>query len=87
MVSFAELIRLPVFERKEDRRKKVFKSFWMTSNENFEIIKRIEQETAKKEAVEKEKENIKKEAMAKARQIKRKQKKNVVKKIKSNPKL
>ena len=57
MVSFAELIRLPVFERKEDRRKKVFKSFWMTSNENFEIIKRIEQETAKKEAVEKEKKN------------------------------
>ena len=48
MVSFAELIGLPVFERKEDRRKKVFKSFWMTRNENFEMIKRIEQETAKK---------------------------------------
>ena len=48
MVSFAELIELPVFERREDRRKKVFKSFWMTSDENFEIIKRIEQETAKK---------------------------------------
>ena len=87
MVSFAELIRLPVFERKEDRRKKVFKSFWKTSNENFEIIKRIEQETAKREAAEKEKENIKKEAVAKARQIKRKQKKNAVKKIKSNLKL
>ena len=85
MVSFAELIGLPVFERKEDRRKKVFKSFWMTSNENFEIIKRIEQETAKKEAAEKEKENIKKEAVAKARKIK--QKKNAIKKIKSNPKL
>ena len=48
MVSFAELIELPVFERREDRRKKVFKSFLMTSDENFEIIKRIEQETAKK---------------------------------------
>ena len=70
MVSFAELIELPVFERREDRRKKVFKSFWMTSDENFEIIKRIEQETAKKEAAEKEKENIKKEAVAKARKIK-----------------
>ena len=80
MVSFAELIELPVFERREDRSKKVFKSFWMTSDENFEIIKRIEQETAKKEAAEKEKENIKKEAMAKARKIKMKQKKNVVKK-------
>ena len=60
MVSFAELIELPVFERREERRKKVFKSFWMPSDENFEIIKRIEQETAKKEAAEKEKENIKK---------------------------
>ena len=91
MVSFGELIELPVFQRREDRRKKVFKSFWMTSDENFEIIKRIEQETAKKEAAEKEKENIKKEAVAKARKIKavqkRKQKKNTVKKIKSNPKL
>ena len=91
MVSFAELIELPVFKRREDRRKKVFKSFWMTSDENFEIIKRIEQETAKKEAAEKEKENIEKEAVAKTRKIKavqkRKQKKNVVKKIKSNPKL
>ena len=86
MVSFAELIELPVFERREDRRKKVFKSFWMTSDENFEIIKRIEQEAAKKEAAEKEKVNIKKEAVAKVRKIKIK-KKNAVKKIKSNPKL
>ena len=60
MVSFAELIELPVFERREDRRKKVFKSFWMTSDENFEIIKRIEQETAKKEAAEKKKKILKK---------------------------
>ena len=60
MVSFAELIRLPVFERKEDRRKKVFKSFWMTSNENFEIIKRIEQETAKKKLLKKKKKILKK---------------------------
>ena len=91
MVSFAELIELPVFERREDRRKKVFKSFWMTSDENFEIIKRIEQETAKKRSCSKAKENIKKEAVVKARKIKavqkRKQKENTVKKIKSNPKL
>ena len=79
MVSFAELIELPVFERREDRRKKVLKSFWMTSDENFEIIKRIEQETAKKEAAEKEKEN-KKAAVAKARKIKIKRKKNALKK-------
>ena len=72
MVSFANLIELPVFQRREDRRKKVFKSFWMTSDE---IIKRIETETAKKEADQKEKENIKKEAVAKARKIKAVQKK------------
>ena len=86
MVSFGDLLGLPVFERRENRRKKVLKSFWMTSDENIEIIKRIEQENTQKE-----KENIKKEAVAKARKIKakqkRKQKKNAVKKIKSNPKL
>ena len=69
MVSFAELIELPVFQRREDRRKKVFKSFWMTSDENFEIIKRIEQEPAKKKLLKK-KESIKKEAVAKARKTK-----------------
>ena len=56
----------------------------MTSDENFKIIKRIEQKNAKKEADQKEKENIKKEVKA---AIKRKQIKNVAKKIKSNPKL
>ena len=60
MVSFGELIELPVFERREDRRKKVFKSFWMTSDENFEIIKRIEQETAKKKLLKKKKKILKK---------------------------
>ena len=60
MVSFAELIELPVFQRREDRRKKVFKSFWMTSDENFEIIKRIEQETAKKKLLKKKKKILKK---------------------------
>ena len=63
----------------------------MTSDENFKIIKIIEQENAKKEADQKEKENIKKEAVMKHRKvkaaIKRKQVKNVAKKIKSNPKL
>ena len=51
----------------------------MTSDENFEIIKRIETETAKKEADQKQKENIKKEAVMKLRKekaaIQRKQKK------------
>ena len=47
-MSFADLIQLPHFRRKKTVRKKVFKSFWMTSDENFEIIKRIEPETAKK---------------------------------------
>ena len=66
-------------------------SYWMTSDENFKIIQKIEAENAKKEEIQKEKENIKKEAVAKVRKvkaaIKRKQKKNVIKKIKFNPKL
>ena len=90
-MSFADLIQVQQYTRKETKRKKIFKSFWMTSDENFEIVKKIETETAKKEADQKQKENIKKEAVTKFRKekaaIKRKQKKNVVKKIKSNPKL
>ena len=49
-----------MFEKREDRRKKVFKSFWMTSDENFEIIKRIEQETSKKKLLKKKKKILKK---------------------------
>ena len=88
-MSFADLIQLPQYTRKEQKRKKIFKSFWMTSEENFQIIKKIETETAKKEADQKEKENIKKEAVTKARKekaaIKRKQKKHVIKKNKIQP--
>ena len=58
--SFDDLIQVPTFIRKQTIRKKIFQSFWMTSDENFKIIKRIEQENAKKEADQKEKENIKK---------------------------
>ena len=76
MVSFADLIQLPHFRRKETVRKKVFKSFWMTSDENFEIIKRIETETAKKEADQKQKENIKKEAVMKFRKERQQLKEN-----------
>ena len=57
-MSFADLIQLQHFRRKETVRKKTFKSLWMTSDENFEIIQRIETETAKKEADQKQKENI-----------------------------
>ena len=90
-MSFADLIQLPQYTRKQTKRKKTFQSFWVTSEENFQIIKKIVTETGKKEAKQIENENIKKEAMMKARKekaaIKRKQKKHVVKKIKSNPKL
>ena len=82
-MSFADLIQVQQYTRKETKRKKIFKSFWMTSDENFEIVKKIETETAKKEADQKQKENIKKEAVTKFRKekaaIKRKQKKNVKK--------
>ena len=50
----------------------------------FKLSKKIETQTAKNEADQKEKENIKKEAVMKARKekaaIKRKQKKHVIKK-------
>ena len=76
-MSFANLIQLPQYTEKETKEEKFLKSFWMTSEENFQIIKKIETETAKKEANQIEKENIKKEAMVKARKekvaIKRKQ--------------
>ena len=64
-MSFEDLIQLPIYQRRVHR-KKVFMSFWMTSDENFKIIKKIEAENAKKEEIQKEKENIKKEAVAKA---------------------
>ena len=90
-MSFEDLVTFPIYERRDTNRKKVFQSFWMTSDENFKIIQKIEIENAKKEAEQKEKENVKKEAVMKHRKvkaaIKRKQKRNVVKKIKSNPKL
>ena len=90
-MSFEDLVQLPIYQRRVKNRKRVFMLFWMTSDENFKIIQKIEAENAEKEEIQKEKENIKKEAVAKAWKvkaaIKRKQKKNVIKKIKSNPKL
>ena len=78
-MSFEDLVQLPIYQRRVTNRERVFMSFWMTNDENFEIIQKIEAENAKKEEIQKEKENIKKEAVAKARKvkaaIKRKQKK------------
>ena len=72
-MSLANLIQLPHFRRKETVRKKYLSH-----------SKRIETETAKKEADRKQKENIKKEAVMKFRKkkaaIKRKQKKMLLKK-------
>ena len=91
LVYFADLMEIPHYNRKETNTKKILKSFWMTFDENFEIIKEIEIETAKKEAEQKQKEIVKKEAVTKFRKekaaIKRKQKKNVLRRMKSNPKL
>ena len=63
--SFDDLITIPTFTRMETNRKRVFQSFWMTTDENFEIVKQIETENAKKELIKKEKE--KNEAVAKAK--------------------
>ena len=35
--SFDDLIQVPTFIRKQTIRKKIFQSFWMTSDENFKI--------------------------------------------------
>ena len=64
-MSFPDLIEVQQYTRKETKRKKIFKSFWMTSDENFEIVKKIETDTAEKEATQKEQKIIKKEAVAK----------------------
>ena len=89
-ISFSELAPVPYFERQSVQRKKVFTSYWMTSDTNFATVKRIEKETAKKEK-KKEKERVSNEALAKIKkeQAIKKQKiqRKVVKKIKSNPKL
>ena len=46
-MSFEDLIQLSIFERKQSIRKKVFQGFWMTTKENFKIVKRIESEKCK----------------------------------------
>ena len=69
-MSFEDLIQLPIFERKQSIRKKVFKGFWMTTKENFKIVKRIENKNAKKELDKKKKEGIISQALAKARKTK-----------------
>ena len=58
------------FIKGELQTERVFVSFWMTSDENFKIIQKIETENAKKEEIQKEKESIKKEAVAKPRKVK-----------------
>ena len=84
--SFDDLITIPTLTRKITIRIKVFKSFWMTTDENFKIVKEIETENPKKELIKKEKEKIKTEAVTKARkekkrlQLKEKQRKMLVKK-------
>ena len=58
--SFDDLITIPTFTRKMTiRKKKVFKSFCMTTDEDFKIVEKIETENAKKELIKKEKEKNK----------------------------
>ena len=47
-MSFEDLVQLPIYQRRVTNRKRVFMSFWMTSDENFKIIQKIEAENAKK---------------------------------------
>ena len=56
-MSFEDLVQLPIYQRRVTNRKRVFMSFWMTSDENFKIIQKIEAENAKKE-IQKEKKTL-----------------------------
>ena len=82
---------IPYYERKQVQRKKVFTSHWMTSEKNFATVKKIEQETARKDKIKQEKEKVANEAVAKVKKEKatkkRKARKHVIKRIKANPKL
>ena len=94
-MSFGDLAPLPHFERQETvKRKKTFKSHWMTSNENFDIVKRIETETAIKKSEKEDDDRVAKDAVAKNKKIRAQKKKKApvkkpraIKRIKSNPKL
>ena len=83
-MSFEDLIQLPIFERKQSIRKKVFKGFWMTTKENFKIVRRLKSENAKKELNKKKKEGIISQALAKARKTKALKKRKSKKKCKKN---
>ena len=85
---------VPHFERPEPtvKRKKTFKSFWMTTDESFATVKRIETETAKKKADKEDDDKVAKEAVAKNKKLRAKKKVKSVKApqiraIKSNPRL
>ena len=39
-MSFEDLVQLPIYQGGVTNRKRVFVSFWMTSDENFKIIKK-----------------------------------------------
>ena len=91
-VGFDELAPIPHFERQDMKRKKTFKSFWMTNDENFETVKAIETETAIKKAEKDHDDKVAKEAVANNKKIRRQKKKGVkkppaIKRIKSKPKL
>ena len=57
-MSFEDLVQLQIYQRRVTNRKRVFMSFWMTSDENFKIIQKIEAENAKKEEIQKEKKTL-----------------------------
>ena len=57
-MSFEDLIQLPIFERKESIRRKVFKGFWMTTQENFKIVKKLKVKMQRKKLMRKRKKKL-----------------------------
>ena len=76
-VGFADLAPLPYFVRPvpQVKRKKTFKSFWMTTDENFDTVKRIETETAQKKADKEDDQKVAKEAVSKNKKLRAQKKK------------
>ena len=56
------------------KRKKTFKSFWMTTDEKFATVKRVKNETAKKQAYKEDDDKVAKEAVSKNKKLKAKKK-------------
>ena len=57
-MSFEDLVQLPIYQSRVTNRKRVFMSFWMTSDENLKIIQKIEAKMPKKKKSKRKKKTL-----------------------------